>query len=162
MGPMPLLFAGAGALGNALNVHAQYRQARHQVKQINRNLERAATTLEHQAVGEGVNQQAAYDWAGQMIRKYAKNAAAMEGAVNLAGQRLESSTQRAMQLRAGAQELLAKRLAMPKKPGIAEYGAAMVSGGATGFLLGKGMLKQEDNEPLTGLLESLTKNKNGT
>ena len=88
---------------------------RKQVDEYNKNLEKQAVRTYNLAASEGIGQQAAYNWASNMIRKYQYNPAALQSATDIAADKLQSSSDRAAQLRAAAIEMVAKRMVKPRK-----------------------------------------------
>lgn len=88
---------------------------RKQVDEYNKNLEKQAVRVHNLAASEGIGQQAAYNWASNMIRKYQDNPAALQSATSIAANKLQSSSDRAAQLRAAAIEMVAKRMVKPRK-----------------------------------------------
>jgi hypothetical protein len=88
---------------------------RKQVDEYNKNLEKQAVRTHNLAASEGIGQQAAYNWASNMIRKYQDNPAALQSATSIAANKLQSSSDRAAQLRAAAIEMVAKRMVKPRK-----------------------------------------------
>lgn len=88
---------------------------RKQVDEYNKNLEKQAVRIHNLAASEGIGQQAAYNWASNMIRKYQYNPAALQSATDIAANKLQSSSDRAAQLRAAAIEMVAKRMVKPRK-----------------------------------------------
>ena len=88
---------------------------RKQVDEYNKNLEKQAVRVHNLAASEGIGQQAAYNWASNMIRKYQDNPAALQSATDIAANKLQSSSDRAAQLRAAAIEMVAKRMVKPRK-----------------------------------------------
>ena len=131
----PLLIAGgiaslASAIISAKEAKERNKAERAAVEAHNKNLQQQAQSMSHLAVSEGVGQQAAYNWASNMIRKNRTNAAAMESISNIASSKMSDSATKFMQYRAGALDLLSKRLAKPKKLGTWE----LVSAGFQGAL----------------------------
>jgi hypothetical protein len=88
---------------------------RKQVDEYNKNLEKQAVRVHNLAASEGIGQQAAYNWASNMIRKHRDNPAALESVTGIAANKLQSSSDRAAQLRAAAIEMVAKRMVKPRR-----------------------------------------------
>lgn len=132
---LPAIATVAGAVGNLLSSKSQYKDVLSQVKEQNRNLQKSAEKVENLAVSEGVNQQAAYNWAANMVRKYQNNPNAIESVSNIAANRLQTSSDRAGQYRAAAIEYLSKKLSRPRKPGVSDYLTSFLEGGAGGLSL---------------------------
>jgi hypothetical protein len=101
--------------GSMISANDENKALRKQVDEYNKNLEKQAVRTYNLAASEGIGQQAAYNWASNMIRKYQDNPAALQSATSIAANKLQSSSDRAAQLRAAAIEMLAKRMVKPRK-----------------------------------------------
>jgi len=107
--------AGATIAGSMISANDENKALRKQVDEYNKNLEKQAVRTHNLAASEGIGQQAAYNWASNMIRKYQDNPAALQSATSIAANKLQSSSDRAAQLRAAAIEMVAKRMVKPRK-----------------------------------------------
>jgi hypothetical protein len=107
--------AGATIAGSMIAANDENKALRKQVDEYNKNLEKQAVRVHNLAASEGIGQQAAYNWASNMIRKYQDNPAALQSATDIAANKLQSSSERAAQLRAAAIEMVAKRMVKPRK-----------------------------------------------
>ncbi len=101
--------------GSMIAADDENKALRKQVDEYNKNLEKQAVRIHNLAASEGIGQQAAYNWASNMIRKYQDNPAALQSATDIAANKLQSSSDRAAQLRAAAIEMVAKRMVKPRK-----------------------------------------------
>ena len=101
--------------GSMIAANDENEALRKQVDEYNKNLEKQAVRTYNLAASEGIGQQAAYNWASNMIRKYQDNPAALQSATSIAANKLQSSSDGAAQLRAAAIEMLAKRMVKPRK-----------------------------------------------
>ena len=101
--------------GSMFAADDENKALRKQVYEYNKNLEKQAVRVHNLAASEGIGQQAAYNWASNMIRKYQDNPAALQSATSIAANKLQSSSDRAAQLRAAAIEMLSKRMVKPRK-----------------------------------------------
>lgn len=101
--------------GSMIAANDENEALRKQVDEYNKNLEKQAVRTHNLAASEGIGQQAAYNWASNMIRKYQYNPAALQSATDIAANKLQSSSDRAAQLRAAAIEMVAKRMVKPRK-----------------------------------------------
>jgi len=101
--------------GSMIAAHDENKALRKQVDEYNKNLEKQAVRTHNLAASEGIGQQAAYNWASNMIRKYQDNPAALQSATDIAANKLQSSSDRAAQLRAAAIDILSKRMVKPRK-----------------------------------------------
>ena len=88
---------------------------RRQVDEYNKNLDKQAVRTYNLAASEGIGQQAAYNWASNMIRKHQDNPAALQSATSIAANKLQSSSEREAQLRAAAIDILSKRMVKPRR-----------------------------------------------
>ena len=141
-----IIGAAAGGIGSIFGARSQNRSMRNQVKQINRNLMLGAANLQHAAAGAGVDVQQAVNFASNFLRKHGNNPAGVEAAANMAQTRISDATNRATQLKAGAQEMLSKRLAKPPKLGFSDYLNSFISGAAGGLSLGSSLLPPKTTE----------------
>lgn len=107
--------AGATIAGSMISANDENKALRRQVDEYNKNLDRQAAKTHNLAASEGIGQQAAYNWASNMIRKYQDNPAALQSATSIAANKLQSSSDRAAQLRAAAIDILSKRMVKPRK-----------------------------------------------
>lgn len=107
--------AGATIASSMISANDENKALRKQVDEYNKNLEKQAVRVHNLAASEGIGQQAAYNWASNMIRKYQDNPAALESATGIAANKLQSSSERAAQLRAAAIEMVSKRMVKPRK-----------------------------------------------
>ena len=107
--------AGATIAGSMIAADDENKALRKQVDEYNKNLEKQAVRIHNLAASEGIGQQAAYKWASNMIRKYQDNPAALQSATDIAANKLQSSSDRAAQLRAAAIDILSKRMVKPRK-----------------------------------------------
>lgn len=107
--------AGATIAGSMISANNENKALRKQVDEYNKNLEKQAAKVHNLAASEGIGQQAAYNWASNMIRKYQDNPAALQSATSIAANKLQSSSDRAAQLRAAAIDTLSKRMVKPRK-----------------------------------------------
>lgn len=107
--------AGATIAGSMISANNENKALRKQVDEYNKNLEKQAAKTHNLAASEGIGQQAAYNWASNMIRKHQDNPAALQSATSIAANNLQSSSDRAAQLRAAAIEILSKRMVKPRK-----------------------------------------------
>ena len=80
---------------------------------IIRTLRSKLLRVHNLAASEGIGQQAAYNRASNMIRKYQDNPCCLQSATSIAANKLQSSSDRAAQLRAAAIEILSKRMVKP-------------------------------------------------
>lgn len=101
--------------GSMFAADDENKALRKQVDEYNKNLEKQAVRTHNLAASEGIGQQAAYNWASNMIRKYQDNPAALQSATSIAANKLQSSSDRAAQLRAAAIEMVSKRMVKPRK-----------------------------------------------
>ena len=101
--------------GSMFAADDENKALRKQVDEYNKNLEKQAVRVHNLAASEGIGQQAAYNWASNMIRKYQDNPAALQSATSIAANKLQSSSDRAAQLRAAAIEMVSKRMVKPRK-----------------------------------------------
>lgn len=101
--------------GSMIAADDENKALRKQVDEYNKNLEKQAVRVHNLAASEGIGQQAAYNWASNMIRKYQDNPAALQSATDIAANKLQSSSDRAAQLRAAAIEMVSKRMVKPEK-----------------------------------------------
>lgn len=101
--------------GSMIAANDENEALRKQVDEYNKNLEKQAVRTYNLAASEGIGQQAAYNWASNMIRKYQDNPAALQSATSIAANKLQSSSDRAAQLRAAAIDILSKRMVKPRK-----------------------------------------------
>ena len=101
--------------GSMIAADDENKALRKQVDEYNKNLEKQAVRVHNLAASEGIGQQAAYNWASNMIRKYQDNPAALQSATDIAANKLQSSSDRAAQLRAAAIDILSKRMVKPRK-----------------------------------------------
>ena len=104
-----------GIAGSMISANNENKALRKQVDEYNKNLEKQAVRIHNLTASEGIGQQAAYNWASNMIRKYQDNPAALQSATDIAANKLQSSSERAAQLRAAAIEMVAKRMVKPRK-----------------------------------------------
>lgn len=102
-------------VGSMFAADDENKALRKQVDEYNKNLEKQAVRVHNLAASEGIGQQAAYNWASNMIRKHQDNPAALQSATSIASNKLQSSSDRAAQLRAAAIEMVAKRMVKPRK-----------------------------------------------
>jgi hypothetical protein len=107
--------AGATIAGSMISANNENKALRKQVDEYNKNLEKQAVRTHNLAASEGIGQQAAYSWASNMIRKHQDNPAALQSATSIAANKLQSSSDRAAQLRAAAIDILSKRMVKPRK-----------------------------------------------
>lgn len=107
--------AGTTIAGSMISANEENKALRKQVDEYNKNLERQAVRIHNLAASEGIGQQAAYNWASNMIRKYQDNPAALQSATDIAANKLQSSSDRAAQLRAAAIDILSKRMVKPRR-----------------------------------------------
>lgn len=107
--------AGATIAGSMISANDENKALRKQVDEYNKNLDRQAAKTHNLAASEGIGQQAAYNWASNMIRKHQDNPAALQSATSIAANKLQSSSDRAAQLRAAAIDILSKRMVKPRK-----------------------------------------------
>ena len=101
--------------GSMFAADDENKALRKQVDEYNKNLEKQAVRVHNLAASEGIGQQAAYNWASNMVRKHRDNPAALESVTGVASNKLQSSSDRAAQLRAAAIEMVAKRMVKPRK-----------------------------------------------
>lgn len=124
-----------GALSGVANILAQKQLAeetRKQVQEHNANLERSATKLSSLAGAEGTNQQMAYNWASNMIRK-SRSQEAIQQAAMMANQRITDSSNKSLDLKTAAISQLAKKLAMPGSYNKKQAFKDFITGFAQGF-----------------------------
>ena len=108
--------AGATPIvGSMIAADDENKALRKQVDEHNKNLEKQAVRVHNLAASEGIGQQAAYNWASNMIRKHQDNPAALQSATSIAANTLQSSSDRAAQLRAAAIDVMAKRMVKPRR-----------------------------------------------
>ncbi|MDX9803756.1 MAG: hypothetical protein RBS96_07050 [Dehalococcoidales bacterium] len=107
--------AGATIAGSMISADNENKALRRQVDEYNKNLEKQAVRTYNLAASEGIGQQAAYNWASNMIRKHQDNPAALQSATSIAANKLQSSSERAAQLRAAAIDILSKRMVKPRR-----------------------------------------------
>jgi len=131
-----LISAGVGGIANAMNTYTAYKDAKNYADSENKKITRATQQLDNLAVAEGANQQAAYTFAANMMRKFSSNPTALEGVSQIANQRLMDSTNRATQLRTAAVDMFSKRVATPRKPEFADYAKNFLTGAIAGAPLG--------------------------
>lgn len=110
-----------GVYSKRANRDKMYKDMVKQTKEFNLNLEKASEKTHGLAAAEGVNQQAAYAWASNMMRKHRDNPAMLEQTASLADNRLRASSDNSLRLKAAAVDMLTKRLAKPVKERVSIY-----------------------------------------
>lgn len=151
--------AGATIAGSMISANDENKALRRQVDEYNKNLDRQAAKTHNLAASEGIGQQAAYSWASNMIRKYQDNPAALQSATSIAANKLQSSSDRAAQLRAAAIDILSKRMVKPRKLTGAQLlmtglktgvdTASAITNIVTGFKEGKPIPQSDLSKPIS-------------
>ena len=136
MNPYTIASSLLGGGINAIQANKENKAMRKMISQYNKNIERSAVKTEGLSASEGVNQQAAYQWASNMMRKHSGNQAALESAANVANSRMESSLNKQAQLRAAAIEMLSKKLEKPPRLTFLDHLGNFGSGAAAGASFG--------------------------
>lgn len=155
--------AGATIAGSMISANNENKALRKQIDEYNKNLDKQAVRTYNLAASEGIGQQAAYNWASNMIRKYQDNPAALQSATDIAANKLQSSSERAAQLRAAAIDILSKRMVKPRRLTGAQLAmtglktgidtASAIANIVTGFKTGTPIPQSDLSEP-TSILDS--------